>query len=164
MMRLRYCRYSQQDTPDDGGTVVEGLQTNTTWDASGISLSFQLGDSLIQTAGTSLAIQDIHPHSYAPDIWSLNTSGPAVTVDGALIDGIDFMFIRWFSDAINDADLQVPVVSRWEGGTFSDRRLLLRSSGTTVLGANVTSITRVPEPGTLALLGIGALLFARRRR
>jgi hypothetical protein len=157
--------YSQQQTPADGALFIPGLQTNATFDASGFGLWAVLNGVTLETTGTTLAIQDVQPGSYAPDSWHLESVGQFTEVAGFELNTTRIILNKWFGRALSSAELQVPTdMTRWEGG-ISDQRLLFGSTdGGTVIGSHLTSITQVPEPSTLLLVSLGSVCLAQRRR
>lgn len=82
-----------------------------------------------------------------------------VTVDLSTHNGItDFGSVTW-SDSV------LGVVGSHSYGADTDfTSILLSEPGTTTATLSNLTLTQVPEPGSLALLGLGGLMIARRRR
>ena len=159
---------NQFDVLIDDGSGSTGTATTTTWDASNASLAATIGDTTLNTsgAGTTLTITDTPLFGYSDDQWMwTGMRGPAVDLFGVQLDTVSIVMLRLFGNAIQTADLQVPTnVSAWHHPYLSNTRFVMRSQNGQGIGANITGVTRVPEPSTFALLGLGALWFLRRRR
>jgi PEP-CTERM motif-containing protein len=160
--------YSQQQTPPDGALFIPGLQTNATYDASGFVLSAVLNGVKFETTGTTLAIQDVQPGSYAFDYWHLGSVGSPTEIAGVDLNTIQIILNMGFGRALSNADLEVPTdLTLWQEGYGGDQRLLFGSTTQGgMIGSHLTSITReeVPEPSTLLLLLVGLGVARRLRR
>jgi hypothetical protein len=128
-------------------TGVYGLQkTNGAWDLSGVQVPvagatayFYLGSAVFTPSG-SLGSGSTQ---FSPDLTGVATIG------------MWFQDVTGVTDALGDG-------SEWDttGGT----QFVNGGTGATILaGSSVTISTPVPEPATLGLLALGALLALRRR-
>jgi hypothetical protein len=80
-------------------------------------------------------------------------NGYALTGFGISIDDLD-------GTAFSSSMLQIPTdLSQFESAT-----VYMQFSGSAYVVGNITSIQLVPEPSLAALLGVGALAIALRRR
>jgi hypothetical protein len=180
--------YSETPSFPDGSGVPPGLPPTrtTSWDASDFILWATVAGTTVFAEPSVLEIRDAPRFSTGEDFWKLQGAlGPTVNVAGIAINTIDIIFLMQYGQAMSgpvvplesaglrdtNADLQVPIIGEWEGN-YGNRRLLFgftdeNGRGATGIGANMTSITRVPEPATglLAVLGlVAARMWKRARR
>jgi hypothetical protein len=156
------------DCNHDGGRLVPGAKTIATYDMSSLSLWLAVASWTFTGTGETLMIQDVPDAAYDSDSWHLDTRAtPQEIGAGLFASAILFRFDDWYDGPLTSADLQVPLGYWGPQESYINTRLLIRFNDSIGIGSEVTSITSVPEPGTLALMGaglLGALLASRRRR
>ncbi len=148
------------DGTDEIYIGLEGgfLDYGTLW-FDAFSLSDTSGDN-IATSYTAANIGEITTADYNVS-WVEDTPGGAgtYTVDIVLNAGLateNTLSRSFASSAVTNtaANRQMNIVTYAYDGYFA---------GTAPLGASLDSLTIVPEPATLALLGLGGLLLRKRR-
>ena len=145
-----------------GAAAVGDLRGNGTIDASGsggIEVTGDLapGNSVGQIDITGdLAFADDSSYTVSVD----GTDADLVTVDGDVTIGTDVLLAIDGTPTADSYDILTYTGSL--AGTFDDTQVLLQGYQVTY-APGVVSIT--PEPGTMALLGLGgAVILVRRRR
>ena len=153
----------------DGSVFIPGVRTNATYDMSDLLLWAAVGNRVLGATGDTLKIQDVPTGTYAPDSWHLDTVAWGQDIGaGVYTEDILIRLNSWFRGPLSNGDLQVPIPTEFEAGPFWDNRLLFHFSDpfglSRGIGSHLTSITSVPEPNTLFLLGAGLLAMCLRRR
>ena len=159
-------------------TIAGTVEGSTTWTAKGSTLTVDAIDNTSTTgAGTGIGIYLLNDTAIATsyaDLWdsSLLTT-PDVTEQGNAIgnDG----FTTWTgtggnglktNSELGDTDLNVAYGQQYNTTDRWMRRLEKSSSidGHLYAMSGVLTVAAVPEPSSTALLGLGALTLALRRR
>ncbi|HEB61262.1 MAG TPA: PEP-CTERM sorting domain-containing protein [Phycisphaeraceae bacterium] len=154
---------------------------STTYDTYDLVIEVEAGDDWTSTSAeattTGLFYDDaLGGDTAVPAFWPvfpalefdsyyLNTEGPAGPLGfaGAVISDPSFKSATWFDTPPNGGD-GVFAVARYTVDEGAD--LTIVGAHTTIDGGGTLytySVTTVPAPGTLALLGLGGLAIRRRR-
>jgi hypothetical protein len=155
----------------DGTGYTTYLASSSTYDMSNLQLWLNLGDYTLRATGISLTIND-GPQSSTPnstrDTWTLAMRGDGEEVNGYTLGGVGITGWWYGGRAVTSSELQVPDNwgSAYEQGLVSGLSFGLASGTTSGSFRGGFSPMSVPEPGTLSLLGVGALgaLATRRRK
>lgn len=127
-----------------------------------VSASFSLGGTPAGT-GSSLLVEMYNDHGgdeFKAGGSSLVGSSFTGSFEGQGLGQVIVTVADTDATAFNSVAIQVPT----DLAPFEDKRIILDFGGGISVQGNITSIQLVPEPSIAALLGAGALAFARRRR
>jgi hypothetical protein len=126
-----------------------------TYDASNFVVWVTYDDTTVITQGVDLFILDTPSTpvgGFWQDLWRLTT-----------VAGVNIVLLTSFGDGVASADLQGPVLENFTSHVGVSE--IHRVSHSTHMGSVLTSITKVPEPASLTLFGLGvALITVQRRR
>jgi hypothetical protein len=148
--------YAEYGAGADGLRTWDEPITDAIYDASDFIIFFTVGDSFLSTRGTTLRIVDSPDGAWmrGGDFWRLETEL-----------GLWFISIAFFAETLHDSALQgpPPVFVPDDSSHHSGLNWFVPGNDA-LLVANVTDITRVPEPATWLLMALGTTMLYRRPR
>jgi hypothetical protein len=158
------------DTPDSSPLPGVGRYEHYGY-PSGFSLSVGGLDFMTDPANTNFLIEIVNNYPY-DDGYSLSSYSNSPLSDGTPLNNISWSLGDYSAAALTSSELPTtaPVLNDWNlnflqiwagvGGRADPPR---PPSGFG-LATHVTSAVVIPEPGTLAILAVGGLMFVRRNK